>query len=115
MKRVVALILTTSFLLSVLGAAPADDLRFLMDREQYQLIDKYWSDFSALAASPDIGERKLLLEYAQRNDKLDLASDLHYSMARDFASLEDALQWLILQSATDIDSTELALIATRLS
>jgi hypothetical protein len=115
MKRVVALIITTSFLLSVLGAVPADDLRFLMDREQYHMIDKYWSDFSALAASSDIEERKLLLEYAQRDNKLDLASDLHYSMARDFASLEDALQWLILQSATEVDSTELALKATILA
>jgi hypothetical protein len=88
------------------NALSADDLAFLIEREQYQLINKYWDDFSRFSSSPNITERKLLLDYAQRTDNLELASDLHYSIARDFASLEDGLQWLILQSAVEADSTD---------
>jgi enediyne biosynthesis protein E4 len=92
--------------LSMLQADPvdADDLQFLLEREQYHLIDKYQEDFYLFASSDDITERKLLLDFAQRTQKLDLAADIHYSIARDFGSVEDGLQWLILQATTENDS-----------
>lgn len=83
----------------------AEDLRFLLDKELYHLIQKYQDDLLALAQSEELSERKLLLDYAQRTQQLDLAADLHYSIARDFASLEDALQWFLLQSSAQVDST----------
>jgi len=81
----------------------ADDLRFLLDREQFHIIHKYEQEFLKMADSADIKDRRLLLEYAQRTDKMDMALDLHYRIARDYASLEDALQWLILQSIVPVD------------
>jgi hypothetical protein len=54
-------------------------------------------------------DRRLLLDYAQRTDDLELAFDLHYNIARDFGSIEDALQWLILQTAIEQDSLDIAL------
>jgi len=103
--------------ISILSAntVSVDDLDFLIEREQYHLIDKYWEDISRFSSSSNIAERKLLLDYAQRTDKLELASDLHYSIARDFASLEDGLQWLILQSAVEADSTDIWLKTMLLS
>ena len=86
-----------------------DDFRFLIEREQHQLIQKYWDDFQTLKDSQDLVDRRLLLDYAQRTDDLELAFDLHYNIARDFGSIEDALQWLILQTAIEKDSLDIAL------
>jgi hypothetical protein len=89
----------------------ADDLRFLMDKEQFQIIAKYKSDFMLLKHSEEQEARNTLLEYAQRSKDIDLAKELHYLIARDFGSLEDALQWLILESAAP-DSSEILLRST---
>nr|MDK2851629.1 hypothetical protein [Candidatus Cloacimonadota bacterium] len=91
-----------------LSATPSlEDFRFLLDKEQFQLIQKYESDFLQLSQSPNLEERQILLEYAQRTNQMDLAMNLHYQIARDFGSLEDALQWLILQSILELDPDEL--------
>jgi hypothetical protein len=83
-----------------------DDLRFLLDKEQFEMIRKYEDDFLKLKHAAAREDRQSLLEYAQRTKNLALASDMHYLLARDFASLEDALQWLLLQSA-DPDSSDI--------
>lgn len=108
MRRIYLSILICLSLLPILAKElTSDDLKFLLEREQYQYIQKYWDSFSRFAASKELSERRLLLDYAQRTDQIELAADLHYGLARDFASLEDGLQWLILQAVVEPDSTEL--------
>jgi tetratricopeptide (TPR) repeat protein len=85
-----------------------------LNKEQYHLIQKYEADFLNLRYSTDRSDRESLLEYAQRTKQIDLAAELHYLIARDFGSLEDALQWLIIQSA-DPDESELLIRTTVLS
>ncbi|MCB5264974.1 MAG: CRTAC1 family protein [Candidatus Cloacimonetes bacterium] len=93
----------------------AADLRFLLNREQFELIQKYENDFLLLADSADPDDQKALLEYAQRTQKVDLAADLHYRLVLETGSLEDALQWLILQSVIVPDSTALKIKTLLLS
>ena len=83
----------------------ADDLRFLLEREQFELIQKYEAEFMLLADTANLDDQRAVLEYAQRAQKVDLAADLHYFLALKTGSLEDALQWLILQSVVTPDST----------
>jgi hypothetical protein len=93
-----------------LAASPSpDDFRFLLDKDQFHLIQKYKSDFLLLSQSPDLDERQILLEYAQRTDQIGFALNLHYQIARDFGSLEHALQWLILQSMVEMEPEDLAI------
>lgn len=99
---------------AVSAVVSADDLRFLLDKEQYHLIRKYETEFLNLRYSSDREDRESLLEYAQRTKQIDLAAELHYLIARDFGSLEDALQWLIIQS-TDPDESDLLIRTTVLS
>lgn len=105
-KALLAVILLYFILLAGANALSPDDFDFLLEREQFQLIEKYMDEFSLLKDSPDIEDRKLLLEYAQRTGNLEQANQLHFSIAKDFGSLEDALQWLILKDMTD-DSPEI--------
>lgn len=95
-------ILATFLLMMSIGASyaslTADDLKFLLDKEQYHLVQKYETDFLNLRFSENRKDRETLLQYAQKTRKMELASELHYLIARDFSSLEDALQWLIIQS-----------------
>ncbi|MCB5252318.1 MAG: CRTAC1 family protein [Candidatus Cloacimonadaceae bacterium] len=110
MKRIVFVLSIITLWLSASSAIAtqdldAEDLRFLLEREQFQLIQKYENDFMLLANSTDPDDQKALLEYAQRVKKIDLAADLHYRLALDTGSLEDALQWLILQTVIQEDST----------
>jgi len=101
-------ILCIALLFSPLWAGvDGDDLRFLLDKEQFQLIRKYEDDFLQLKYSQNREDRQNLLEYAQRIKNLSLASEMHYLLARDFASLEDALQWLLLQSVEPDSSSTL--------
>ncbi len=93
----------------------ADDLRFLLSREQFELMEKYEDDFLLLAESANPDDQKALLEYAQRTQKMELAAGLHYRLALETGSLEDALQWLILQSVIPADSTALQIQTLLLS
>jgi hypothetical protein len=110
MKKTLLLftLITLCLSASTAFAAPkvnADDLRFLLNREQFELIQHYENDFLLLADSPVLDDQKALLEYAQRTKKVDLAARLHFRLALETGSLEDALQWLILQSVVPEDST----------
>ncbi|HNQ43282.1 MAG TPA: hypothetical protein PKI59_02585, partial [Candidatus Cloacimonadota bacterium] len=109
MKRYIT-ILIFSLSLAILGAAPvsASDFKFLIDREQYQYIQKYHEDFAKLLVSELESERRVALEYAQKTEQPELAMDIHYSLARDFGCLEDALQWLLLAESLEIDSLRFA-------
>ncbi len=111
MRYILLTFMLMSLLIPALSASSlsADDLRFLLDKEQFELIQKYETDFLSLADSPLKSERQLILEYAQRTDRIALAMDMHYRIARDFASLEDALQWLILQSLSSLEIEDLQL------
>lgn len=84
---------------SLIASVTADDLRFLLDKEQFDIINKYQDEFMKLKNSSLLEDRQCLLEFAQRTNQMTLASELHFLLARDFGSMEDALQWLILQSA----------------
>ena len=100
-KLILFTILLSIALLANATAISADDFNFLLQREQFQLIEKYMDEFLSLKESNSLEERHLLLEYAQRVGDLELANQLHYSIAKDFGSLEDALQWLILKNVAD--------------
>lgn len=112
MKRVfwlIAILMAT--LLHGATTPTVEDFRFLLEREQYPLIGKYWEHFSEYRQSPEEEPRRLLLKYAQRQDDMPLAMELHYSLARDFGSLEDGVQWLLLAGATETDTLSFALQA----
>lgn len=120
MRRVILILTFITLWLSASSAfaakaVNADDLRFLLNREQFHLIQKYEDDFMLLAKSSSIDDQKALLEYAQRAQKMDLAADLHYRLALETGSLEDALQWLILQSVVAEDSTTMQIKVALLS
>lgn len=104
MKKLCLTALLLSLMLMIFAAAVSyEDFDFLLEREQFHLIEKYMDDFVLLRESPHIHERQLLLQYAQRTDDYALASELHFEIARDFGSLEDALQWLILREIIPAD------------
>ena len=99
---VIYLIMLISPLIS--AVVSADDFKFLIDREQYQYILKYHDDFYKLFDSEHEDDRRIAMEYAQKTEQNEMAMDLHYSLAQDFGSLEDALQWLLLAEALEVDS-----------
>ncbi len=120
MKKALLIFFVTTLWLCVIStltanSVSADDLRFLLEREQFELINKYEQDFLLFAASPSLEDQKALLEYAQRTQKVGLAADLHYRLALETGSLEDALQWLILQGVIEPDSTALQIKTLLLS
>lgn len=84
-------------------AISPEEIRFLLDKEQFPLLAKHSAAIEALVdASTD--ETKLALEYAQRTENITLALRCHSQLALEQHSIEDALEWLRLAQATALDS-----------
>ncbi|MDD3534977.1 MAG: CRTAC1 family protein [Candidatus Cloacimonetes bacterium] len=112
MKRYLCLITLVLVCVLLSAAVPTlEDFRFLLEREQYPYIQKYWEYFGEYRHAPQEEPRRLLLKYAQVQDDMPLAMELHYSLARDFGSLEDGVQWLLLAGATEADTLSFTLQA----
>jgi hypothetical protein len=88
---------------SMLGAVTTEEIRWLLDREQFPILAKYGEQIGQLASgSPE--EVKLALEYAVRTDKADLALKCHARLALAGHSLEDAVAWFRLAADSPADS-----------
>ena len=103
MKRFLILLFLAA---SLLGALSREEIQFLLDTEQFQLLDKHSASLETLAASDEPGLR-LLLTYAQRSRQTGLALRCHYNLATLHHSLEDAVQWVQLAEYVETDSLRL--------
>ena len=81
-----------------------DEIRFLCDKEQFQLLSKFEENIQAKVNQGNMEDLKTVLDYAHRADRKDLAKECHKHLATDFHSLEDALQWLLLSETEEVDS-----------
>ena len=81
-----------------------DEIGFLCDKEQFQILNKYNAIIQAKAMKGDEEDLKTVLNYAHRANLPELAKQCHKRLALNYNSLEDALQWLILCETEEIDS-----------
>lgn len=103
-------IVLTAFLVVVtLGSALSnEDLRWLTDREQFHIAFKHTDAILEKANGGSKDDLQAVLYYAQRSDQPGLAMLCHKRLAMDYDSLEDALQWLLLNQEAQTDSLEFA-------
>ncbi|MDY0150943.1 MAG: CRTAC1 family protein [Candidatus Cloacimonas sp.] len=85
-----------------------EDISFLTDKEQFQILAKHADSIMLKAFSGDEQDIKCVLNYAQRSDQPGLAILCHKRLATEQGSLEDALQWLLLMQTSEVDSVEFA-------
>ena len=91
---------------SALPAISGEDIRFLLDTEQFHYLTKFAPQISALLeTNPE--EVQTILSYAQRSGDNALALRCHWLKVEREHSLEDALQWLQLAEIVELDSLEL--------
>ena len=81
-----------------------EEISFLCDKEQFQILNKYNEIIQAKAIQGDEEDLKTVLNYAHRANLPELAKQCHKRLALNYNSLEDALQWLILCETEEIDS-----------
>ncbi len=98
------LIMLTAICLSALSNA---DLKFLTEKEQFNLLKKHEAEIIRKAETGDQTDLKSVLDYAERSDYPDLATLCHKRLALKTNSLEDALQWLLLMKSSEADSLEI--------
>lgn len=101
----IALIFFLLAVFSCLNALSNDDLQFLTDKEQFQILIKHSSEIMRKAEQGDIADLKAVLNYSERADLPELATLCHKRLAIETASLEDALQWLLLMQSSKADSS----------
>ncbi len=89
-----------------LGGISNADLRFLTDKEQFLLLEKYSAELATQAQEGSKDDLQAVLEYAEQADKPELAMQCHKRLALQERSLEDALQWLLLFKASKPDSLQ---------
>jgi len=100
----IILIMLTAICLSALSNA---DLKFLTEKEQFNLLKKHDAEIIRKAETGDQTDLKAVLDYAERSDNPDLATLCHKRLALETGSLEDALQWLLLMKSSEADSLEI--------
>jgi hypothetical protein len=84
----------------LLSAISVDDVQFLLDREQFQLLEKYAPQIEELLEKePGIG-----LDYATRTGNRELAFRCHYALALRDHSLDNAVQYIQLAGLISPDS-----------
>ena len=89
--------------LSFLFAITQDDFRWLMDTEQFYLIEKYspsWQKWLEGAKE----ELSLLLEYSQRAKKPELELKCNETLALKYNQLENAIRWVNVADKLQLDN-----------
>jgi hypothetical protein len=100
MKYFLILVLLGATLLS---AITNEDIRFLLDKEQFQLLAKHLPDLENLM-SGSAADINLLKEYAYRTGNDLLAMKCHYQLALREHSLQDAADFLQMATFVEIDT-----------
>ncbi|MDD4309345.1 MAG: VCBS repeat-containing protein, partial [Candidatus Cloacimonetes bacterium] len=83
-----------------------DEIRFLTDKEQFQLVLKHSESILSKAITGDEADLRCVLGFAQRSNQAGLAILCHKRLATEYGSLEDALHWLLLMQSSEVDSLE---------
>jgi len=86
-----------------LFAVDSGDIRFLLDKEQFDILKKHESYIESLADG-SLEDLQLALEYAQRSEEEELALLCHKKLALGHHSLKDALTWLKMAKDAGADS-----------
>ncbi len=103
------IVLIVFLVAATLGSALSnEDLRWLSDREQFHIAMKHADAILDKANSGGKDDLQAVLYYAQRSDQPGLAMLCHKRLASEYHSLEDALQWLLLNQEAETDSLEFA-------
>lgn len=98
---------TLLFLCSVsLFAISTDDMNFLLDKEQFHLLQKHEQSILEKAYNGNQNDVKAVLKYAQRSNQTGLAIECNLRLATEFKSLEAALEWLSLTNEVEMDSSK---------
>ena len=98
---------TLLFLCSVsLFAISTDDMSFLLDKEQFHLLQKHEQSILEKAYNGNQDDVKAVLKYAQRSNQTGLAIECNLRLATEFKSLEAALEWLSLTNEVEMDSSK---------
>ena len=84
-----------------------EEIRFLCDKEQFQLLAKHYDTIKEKITKGDEEDLNTVLYYAHRAYLQDIAKQCHKRLAKDYHSLEDALQWLFLSESAEVDSLTL--------
>ncbi|MCB5245638.1 MAG: CRTAC1 family protein [Candidatus Cloacimonetes bacterium] len=98
---------------SLLFAITQEDFRWLMDTEQFYLIEKYspsWQNW----LEGDKEELSLLLEYSQRAEKPELALKCNETLALKYRQLEYALRWINVADILELDNQQIEEMYTKL-
>lgn len=83
-----------------------EEIRFLCEKEQFQVLAKSYETIQSKIAKGNEEDLKTVLYYAHRAYLQDIAKQCHKRLARDYKSLEDALQWLFLCESSEVDSLQ---------
>ena len=100
------LIILILFTVSIF-AITNEEIRFLCDKEQFQLLAKHYDTIQKKIKTGDEEDLDTVLYYAHRAYLQDIAKQCHKRLAKDYHSLEDALQWLFLCESSEVDSLTL--------
>lgn len=96
------LIIALLFTLPLL-AVDSGDIRFLLDKEQFDILRKHENYIESLADG-SLEDLQLALEYAERAGEEELALACHKKLALGHQSLKDALTWLKMAQDAGADS-----------
>ena len=97
----------------MLAALTNADIQFLLDTEQYQLLNKYEQQLVALLDGSE-ADIRLALDWAARTGNDPLALRCHGKLALQHHSIEDALQWINLADRSGMDSLAVAAVIVQL-
>ncbi len=98
---------TLLFLCSVsLFAISTDDMNFLLDKEQFHLLQKHEQSILEKTYNGNQDDVKAVLKYAQRSNQTGLAIECNLRLATEFKSLVAALEWLSLTNEVEMDSSK---------
>lgn len=81
-----------------------EEINFLCDKEQFQILAKYDETIQAKVLYGDEEDLQTVLNYSHRANLPELAKQCHKRLALNYNSLEDALQWLMLCETEEVDS-----------
>ncbi|HOR30685.1 MAG TPA: hypothetical protein PLW71_04720, partial [Candidatus Syntrophosphaera thermopropionivorans] len=99
---------------SLLFAITQDDFRWLMDTEQFSLIEKYspsWQKWQEGGKE----ELSLLLEYSQRAEKPELELKCNEILALKYNQLENALRWINTAERLQLNNLQIEEMYLKLS